>query len=53
MHLRAFPGFRPLGWLLERTAVRWKMQRDFERMILPNYKRIAERRAASGPLFAS
>jgi carbon monoxide dehydrogenase subunit G len=47
MHIRAFPVFRPLGWLLERTAVRWKMQRDFERMILPNYKRIAERRAAS------
>jgi len=47
MHIRAVPAFRPLGWLLERTAVRWKMQRDFERMILPNYKRIAERRAAS------
>ena len=46
MHLRAFPAFRLLGWLLER-AVKWKVQRDFERMILPNYKRIAERRAAS------
>ena len=47
MHIRALPVFRPLGWVLERTAVRWKMQRDFERMILPNYKRIAERRVAS------
>lgn len=47
MRIRALPAFRPLGWLLERTAMKWKMQRDFERMILPNYKRIAERRAAS------
>jgi carbon monoxide dehydrogenase subunit G len=47
MRVRALPAFRPLGWLLERTAVKWKMQRDFERMILPNYKRIAERRAVS------
>lgn len=47
MRIRALPAIRPLGWLLERTAVRWKMQRDFERMILPNYKRIAERRAAA------
>ena len=47
MHIRALPAFRPLGWLLERTAVGWKMQRDFERMILPNYKRIAERRRAA------
>lgn len=47
MRLRAYPVFRPLGWLLERTAMKWKMQRDFERMILPNYKRIAERRAVA------
>jgi hypothetical protein len=47
MRLRAVPAFRPLGWLLERTAMKWRMQRDFERMILPNYKRIAERQAAS------
>ena len=47
MHIQALPAFRPIGWLLERTAVRWKMQRDFERMILPNYKRIAERRVVS------
>jgi hypothetical protein len=45
MHIRALPVFRPLGWVLERTAVGWKMQRDLERMILPNFKRIAERRA--------
>ncbi len=50
MRFRALPTFRPLGWLLERTAMKpmkWKMQRDFERMILPNYKRIVERRASS------
>jgi carbon monoxide dehydrogenase subunit G len=45
MHVRAMPAFRPLGWLLERAVMKRKMQRDFERMILPNYKQIAERRA--------
>jgi len=49
MHLRAFPTFRPLGWVVERTMAKWKMQRSFERMILPNYKRIAERRATAEP----
>ncbi len=48
MHLRAFPTFRPLGWVVERTMAKWKMQRSFERMILPNYERIAERRATTG-----
>lgn len=47
MQFRALPVFRPLGWLLERTAMKRKMQRDFVQMILPNYKRIAEGRAVS------
>lgn len=47
MRIRALPAFRPLGWLLERTVMKQQMQRDFERMILPNFKRFAERRAAS------
>ena len=47
MRFRALPAFRPLGWLLERTAMKRQMRRDFEQMILPNYKRIAEGRAAS------
>jgi carbon monoxide dehydrogenase subunit G len=46
MRFRALPRFRPLGALLERTVMKRQMRRDFERMILPNYKRIAERRAA-------
>ena len=45
MRFLAFPTFRPLGWMVERTAMKRQMRRDFERMILPNYKRIAERRA--------
>jgi hypothetical protein len=47
MRIRALPSFRPLGWLLERTTVKRQMGRAFERMILPNYERIAERRAAT------
>lgn len=46
MRFRALPAFRPLGAILERTVMRRRMQRDFDRMILPNYKRIAERRYA-------
>lgn len=44
MHFRSLPAFRPLGYLLERTVVKRRMQRDFDEMILPNFKRIAERR---------
>jgi hypothetical protein len=47
MRFRALPGFRPLGWILERAVMRPKMRRDFDRMILPNYKRIAEARNQS------
>jgi hypothetical protein len=35
--------FRPLGYVLERTVMRRGMQRDFDEMILPNFKRLAER----------
>lgn len=45
MHFRAIPAFRPLGYVLERTVMKRRMQRDFDEMILPNFKRIAERRA--------
>lgn len=45
MHFRSFPSFRPLGYLLERTLMKRGMQRDFDEMILPNFKRIAEQRA--------
>lgn len=45
MRYRALPSFRPLGAILERTVMRRQMERDFQRMILPNFKRIAERRA--------
>ena len=47
MRFRALPAFRPLGWLLERTVMKRQMRRDFEQMILPNYKRIAETRATT------
>jgi uncharacterized protein YndB with AHSA1/START domain len=40
---RALPVFRPLGYVLERTVMRRGMQRDFDEMILPNFKRLAER----------
>lgn len=47
MNFRAFPSFRPLGYLLERTVMKQRMQRDFDQMILPNYKRFAEERAGA------
>jgi hypothetical protein len=47
MRFRALPAFRPLGFILERTVMKRKMQRDFEGMILPNYKSIAEQRFAA------
>lgn len=47
MRFRSMPSFRPLGWVLERTVVKRSMQRDFEEMILPNYKRLAEERASA------
>ena len=46
LRFRALPAFRPLGYVLERTVMKRNMRRDFERMILPNFKHIAERRAA-------
>ena len=46
LRFRALPAFRPLGYLLERTVMKRNMQRDFDDMILPNFKRIAERRFA-------
>ena len=33
MRFRMLPGFRPLGWLLERTVVKWKMASDFRRIL--------------------
>lgn len=42
MRLRAWPVFRPLGYVLEWTVMKRKMQQDFDHMILPNYKRIIE-----------
>lgn len=47
MRFRALPAFRPLGFLLERTVMKRKMQQDFDEMILPGFKRIAEERHAS------
>ncbi len=47
MEFRGLPAFRPLGFILERTAMKKKMQRDFDRMVLPNYKRIVEQRYAA------
>lgn len=47
LHFRFLPAFRPLGYLLERLFVRRSMQRDFEGTILPNFKRLAETRAAA------
>jgi uncharacterized protein YndB with AHSA1/START domain len=47
LHFRAFPAFRPLGYVLERTVMRRGMQRDFDETILPNFKRIVESRAAT------
>jgi hypothetical protein len=44
LRFRALPAFRPLGYLLERTVMKRNMQRDFDTMILPNFKLIAERR---------
>lgn len=46
LRFRGLPAFRPLGYVLERTVMKRSMQRDFDRMILPNYKRIAEARAS-------
>lgn len=46
LRFRALPAFRPLGYLLERTVMRRRMRRDFDEMILPNFGRIAERRAS-------
>lgn len=46
MTFRALPSFRPLGFILERTLMKRKMQRDFEEMVLPNIKRLAEERAS-------
>ena len=46
LHFRALPAFRPLGYILERTVMKRKMQRDFDEMILPNFKTMAEMRAA-------
>lgn len=48
MEFRALPAFRPLGFILERTVMKKQMQRDFEEMILPNYKRISEERYRTG-----
>lgn len=45
MDFRALPAFRPLGYVLERTVMRRGMQRDFDGMILPNYKAMAEARS--------
>lgn len=42
MQFRALPGFRPLGFVLERTVMKRKMRRDFEQMVLPNLKRLIE-----------
>jgi carbon monoxide dehydrogenase subunit G len=47
MEYRALPAFRPLGYILERTVMKRQMQRDFDQMILPNYKRIVEQRYQS------
>ena len=47
MDFRALPAFRPLGYVLERTVMKRQMRRDFDRMILPNYKALAEARAQS------
>lgn len=46
LHFRALPAFRPLGYVLERTLMKRNMQRDFDEMILPNFKAMAELRAA-------
>lgn len=42
MHFRAFPVFRPLGFVLERLVMKRQMLHDFDEMILPNYKQIIE-----------
>jgi len=47
MKFRALPAIRPLGFILERTVMKKQMLRDFEQMILPNYKRIIEQRYAA------
>lgn len=44
LYFRALPAFRPLGYVLERTVMRRSMQRDFDEMILPNFKRLTEER---------
>lgn len=46
LRFRAFPGFRPLGYVLERTVMPRRMQRELDEMALPNIKRIVERHAA-------
>jgi hypothetical protein len=48
MRFRALPRFRPIGWIVERAVLRPKIRRDFDEMILPNYKRIAEARHSGG-----
>ena len=45
LRFRALPAFRPLGFVLERTLMKRGMQRDFDRMILPNFKALVEDRA--------
>ena len=44
LRFRALPAFRPLGYVLERTVMPRRMKRDFDRTILPNYKRLCEER---------
>lgn len=47
LRFRALPAFRPLGYLLERTVMKRNMKHDFDDMILPNFKRIAEQRVTA------
>ena len=47
MRFRALPKFRPLGVIVERLVMGPSMRRDFERMILPNFGAMAERRHAA------
>jgi uncharacterized protein YndB with AHSA1/START domain len=47
LRFRSLPAFRPLGYVLERTVMRRGMQRDFDEMILPNFKRLAEQSAVT------
>lgn len=47
LRFRALPAFRPLGYVIERVVMKRQMQRDFDEMILPNFRRIAEERAVT------